>query len=137
MSNETIKIAFGCLSALGGLSGLASVIYLIKHRNKDKKETRINDFIFNYKILNKRDGGRILEPLIPSGINLLKNNDEIEEALSTLELIYPPHPIKQWDSEVKKIGYSKFFRYAVKKHNLRELTKDKMKILVDELKKQA
>ena len=101
-----------------------------------KKETRIKEFLFSYQNLYRGYGGHSLKPLIPSGITLLKNDDEIEEAFNSLKLIYDTHPLREWDSEVKKIGYSKFFRYAVSR-NINELRNNKMKMLIDELKNQA
>jgi len=116
-----------------GLLGTYVVID-VKHTDKDKKESRIKDFINSYQNHYKGYGGNFLKPLIPSGINLLKNDDEIEESLNSLKLIYATHPLRDWDSEVKKIGYSKFFRHAVSR-NINELRPDKMTILINELKK--
>ncbi len=100
-----------------------------------EKEIRIKEFRNRYQNLYKGHGGNFLKHLIPSGINLLKNDDEIEEALNSLNKIYATHPLRNWDSEIKKIGYSKFFRHAVRK-NISELNKGSMDILINELKKE-
>ena len=116
------------------VSAGSSVIFLIRHRNKDKRETRINEFISGYRLQYKGYGGNFLKHLIPSGINLLENDDEIEKGLNSLELTYGTHPLRdEWNPRVKKVGYSKFFRHAVKKHKLRELNAEKMNILLNEL----
>jgi hypothetical protein len=125
-----INFAFAGISALGGISGLLSVIILVRHRSKDKKDARLQNFIDKYEN-NYQGGGRFLEALIPSGINLLKNDKEISEALNSLQSIYHTHPLRQWDSDINTKGYKKFFRHAVNRTN--ELTANNISEFIGEL----
>jgi hypothetical protein len=99
---------------LGGISGLISVIILVRHRSKDKKETRIQLFLDKYQ-RTYVSGGHFLDLLIPSGINLLKDDSEIKRVLDSLQSIYHTHPLRDWNTKVESIGYKKFFKYVVGK----------------------
>lgn len=136
MSDNTnityINMAFAGLSALGGISGLAAVILLIRHRKKDNRDTRIKEFIIRYQNLYAGHGGRFLAPLIPSGINLLKDDNEIEDALNALKLIYAIHPLRDRNDRVKQTGYKKFFMHSVDR-NVHELGMEKVDKLINEL----
>ena len=112
LSITYLNVFFTGLSALGGISGLLSVIILVIHRSKDKKAARIQSFLNRFQNRYQR-GGRFLEHLLASGINLLKNDSEIMDALESLQSIYHTHPLRQWYTDVQRIGYQKFFKYAV------------------------
>jgi hypothetical protein len=126
-----INMAFAGISALGGISGLLSVIILVKHRSKDKKEERLRLFLDRFQSRYGGHGGHFLEHLIPTGINLLKNDDEIEEALESLQSIYHTPPLRDWNSDVRRIGYKKFFKYVVDQTN--ELNANNIKGFIDGL----
>ena len=103
------NMVFAGISALGGISGLLSVIILVRHRSKDKREARLRLFIDRFQIRYGGHGGHFLQNLIPSGINLLKNDNEIKEALETLQSIYHTHPLRNWNNQMWKESVIKNF----------------------------
>lgn len=90
---------------IAGLFGL--FFYLRNLSNK-----RIDDFEKNFFAIYKNDGC-VLECLIPAGIANLKNNKEIESGLARLRNRIGFNPLRTWNSDVKKIGYKKFFKRVV------------------------
>ena len=81
---------------------LIVVTVLIFYRQK--RDNRIDHFIQNFN--SNRETGhpkRVIEYLIPSGINNLKNDKEIKIALSNLENIHGRHPLQTNNEEIKKI----------------------------------
>lgn len=96
---------------------LIVVTVLIFYRQK--RDNRINHFIQNFN--SNRETGhskRVIEYLIPSGINNLKNDKEIKIALSSIENIHGRHPLQTNNEEIKKIGYKNFFLWSSKRDSL-------------------
>ena len=106
MKSEII-IGIGGL-ILAALTYFAGVYRTELRYKKEKKEKRIDDFINNF--FSKYGGaGVAIELLIPSGINNLNDDKEIQIALNNLKNRLGFHPLRQWNSEIENIGYKKFF----------------------------
>ncbi|MCK5313007.1 MAG: hypothetical protein KAJ62_12900 [Desulfobacteraceae bacterium] len=111
---------------------LIVVTVLIFYRQK--RDNRIDHFIQNFN--NNRETGyskRVIQYLIPSGINNLTNDKEIKMALSNIENIHGRHPLQTNNEEIKKIGYKKFFLWSSKERD--SLTKNNIKDFIDKYKK--
>lgn len=99
-------------------------------RFSKKRDERIQHFVDNFCDLYKNNGYK-LEVLIPAGINILKNNKEIQIALDRLSIIKPGHPLRNWKNRVEKNGYKKFFYRAAKSGG--ELNKHSIESLLNSL----
>lgn len=97
------------IPVLGILIGVLVQLHIFEIKRRDG---RINDFITPF-FSKYRGAGRALEPLIPSGINNLKNDKEIKTALRQLENRLGFHPLRRWNADIEKIGYKKFFKVVV------------------------
>jgi len=109
---KDIIIGFGGL-LLSVLTYFAGVIRTERRYKNQAKEKRIDDFV-NTLFSKYRGGGRVIELLIPSGINDLQNDDEIKNALEKARNRLSFHPLRNWKSTIEAIGYKTFFDYIVK-----------------------
>lgn len=75
---------------------------------RKQKHERVAQVVASYKSIYKNDGCR-LGCLIPAGIHTLKNDAEVRDVFSKLMQLEPYHPLRQWNNDVQKIGYIKFF----------------------------
>ena len=121
MKNEIILTIGGLI--LSVLTYFA-VVVRTERRNKDQdEEQRISKFIENFNNSRKYGHGRrVIDHLIPSGINNLQSHEEIEAALLRLEEVHGWHPLRDNNEEIKKFGYKDFFSWASKEKD--KLTKD-------------
>jgi len=101
--------AVGIIGIIIAIVGIGIRLYIHSSR---KREERIRQFVDNFQRLYKGTG-RKLEVLIPAGINNLKNDGEIKEALERVANITSGHPLRKWKDRVERIGYKKFFSYVM------------------------
>ena len=106
MTNEII-IGIGGL-VLAALTYFAGVHRTESRYKKQQKEKRIGDFVNNF-FQEYKGAGVVIELLIPSGINNLNDDEEIQTALNILKNRLGFHPLRQWNNEIESIGYKKFF----------------------------
>jgi hypothetical protein len=92
--------------------GLFILLFQQRQRAKDKAEQRVNAFVESFRKLYK-GGGYKLEVLVPAGIAGLNNDREVRRAFELLVKVIPNHPLRNWKGRVEKVGYKKFFDYAV------------------------
>ena len=96
---------------LGFLGTLLAICVAVAIYQRSQRNIRIDNFINSFFDIYQGNG-HILEVLIPAGIVNLKNDGEIETALEKLKnrLGIVHHPLRQWNDDIKKIGYKKFFQ---------------------------
>jgi len=110
MTNEIIIGIGGII--LAALTYFAGVYRTEQRYKNQQKEKRINDFINNF--FSKYQGaGVAIELLIPSGINDLNNDHEIQIALNKLKNRLGFHPLRQWNNEIENLGYKIFFNSII------------------------
>jgi len=101
---------------IGSLVALIGILVAINHFKVSQQNKRIDDFIQNFFQVYK-GSGVVMELLLPSGINNLINDKEIEKALEKLKnrIGFPPFRQESRIQFIKKYGYKKFFQYAIDK----------------------
>ena len=119
------------LSILGIFFAALIPLYLYDKRKRDERIKNVRNTFFD----KYQNDGRAIKLLIPSGINGLKNNNEINSALNDIKNRLGNHPLRDWDKKIKKIGYKKFFNFVVTSRNA--LTKSTIGILINDYKKQG
>jgi len=103
----------GFIALISLLISLAALTFSWITFHVNSKRKRMNDVIEQFRVLHINDGNK-LQWLIPSGIANLRNDKEISQVLSTINNILQYHPLRQWNDQVKKIGYKNFFDDFVK-----------------------
>lgn len=137
---ESVKMKDEIIIGIGGLilsalTYFAGVVRTERRYKAQAEEERIAHFIDNFN--NSRKFGhqkRVIEHLIPSGINNLKNDKEIESVLLNLERVHGRHPLQNNNEEIKQIGYKDFFIWSSKQRG--SLTKDNINDFIEHYKKE-
>lgn len=117
---------------IASLVALVTILVQLHIFNTKRRDQRIDDFITAF--FNDYPGaGNILRLLMPSGINNLKNDKEIKIALGKLKNRLNVHPLRNWNDEIKTIGYKRFFNFFPQLNTT--LTNKSIDIAINTLKK--
>ena len=132
MGNEIIIGIGGLL--LSVLTYFAGVVRTERRYKTQAEEKRIDHFIDNFN-RNRKAGHskRVIDHLIPGGINNLRDDKEIESALLNLERVHGRHPLRDNHEQIKQIGYKNFFLWSSKQRD--KLTKDNINEFIERYKK--
>ncbi|MBI4632297.1 MAG: hypothetical protein HY742_00165 [Deltaproteobacteria bacterium] len=110
MSAEIIIGIGGLL--LSVLTYFAGVVRTERRYKSQLKERRIDDFV-NVFFSKYKGAGVVIELLTSSGIHNMQNDDEIMAALETLRNRLGFHPLRNWNDDIRAIGYKKFFDFVL------------------------
>lgn len=110
MKNEII-IGIGSL-VLSALTYFAGVIRTEKRYKFQSKEKRIDEFV-NIFFSKYKGDGVVIALLSPSGIHNLQTDNEIMTALNALNNRLGFQPLRNWNEDIKSIGYKKFFDFVL------------------------
>jgi len=86
----------------------------------NSRNETINDIVKRF--IDKNELRDDISSLNLSGINLLKSDGEIKQALDKISCLLLHHPLGNHKTDIEKIGYKLFFNW-ISKNNL-SLTKD-------------